>query len=101
MVAPHQDRGSAETRTSEIAFTPACVMIGAHKVPVRQEAVPVRDGDRTIAVLSRDTNLASARMPSQLELTYLTAAGETKSRRYSVGPKLQAVQSVPVSERDS
>jgi two-component system, sensor histidine kinase PdtaS len=47
-----------------------------HKVPVRQEAVPVRDGDRTIAVLSRDTNLASARMPSQLELTYLTAAGE-------------------------
>ena len=47
-----------------------------HKVPVRQEAVPVRDGDRTIAVLSRDTNLAAARMPSQLELTYLTAAGE-------------------------
>lgn len=32
---------------------------------------------------------------------YLTATGETKSRRYSAGPKLQAVQPVPVSERDS
>ncbi len=30
---------------------------------------------------------------------YLTATGETKSRRYSVGPKLQAVQPVPVSAR--
>lgn len=31
---------------------------------------------------------------------YLTATGETKSRRYSVGPKLQAVRPVPVSERE-
>ncbi|HEX9268535.1 MAG TPA: Fic family protein [Candidatus Limnocylindria bacterium] len=31
---------------------------------------------------------------------YLTASGETKSRRYSAGPKLQAVRSVPVSARD-
>ncbi len=46
------------------------------KVPVRQEAVPVRSDARTIAVLSRDTNLAAARMPSHLELSYLTAAGE-------------------------
>jgi two-component sensor histidine kinase len=46
------------------------------KVPVRQEAVPVRRGDRVIAVLSRDTNLAAARVPSQLELAYLSSAGE-------------------------
>ena len=47
-----------------------------HKVPVRQEAIPVRRGDRVIAALTRDTNLAAARMPSQLELAYLTSAGE-------------------------
>ena len=44
--------------------------------PVRREAVPVRRGDSVIAVLSRDTNLSATRVPSQLELAYLTAAGE-------------------------
>ncbi len=43
---------------------------------VRQEAVPVRRGDRVIAVLSRDTNLTAARVPSHLELAYLSSAGE-------------------------
>ena len=46
------------------------------QVPVRQEAVPVRRGERVIAVLSRDTNLAAARVPSHLELAYLSSAGE-------------------------
>ena len=46
------------------------------RVPVRQELVPVRRGARVLAVLSRDTNLNAARMPSALELTYLTTAGE-------------------------
>lgn len=32
---------------------------------------------------------------------YLIATGETKSRRYGIGPNLQAVQPVPVSERDN
>ena len=45
-------------------------------VPLRREAVPVRHGDRTIAVISRDTGLAAPRMPSQLVLAYLTSAGE-------------------------
>jgi two-component sensor histidine kinase len=45
-------------------------------VPVRSEAVPVKRGDRVVAVLSRDTNLAAARVPSQLELAYLSSAGE-------------------------
>ncbi|MCA1823105.1 MAG: PAS domain-containing sensor histidine kinase [Frankia sp.] len=45
-------------------------------VPARHEAIPVRRAGRTIAVIGRDTNLASPRVPSQLELTYLDLAGE-------------------------
>ena len=45
-------------------------------VPLRQEMVPVRAGDRVVAVLSRDTPLSSGRTPSPLELAYLTSAGE-------------------------
>jgi len=43
---------------------------------VRCEAVPVRRGARVIAVLCRETDAAATRMPSALELTYLTTAGE-------------------------
>ncbi len=43
---------------------------------VRSEAVPVRRDDRVVAVLARDTDSAVTRMPSPLELTYLTTAGE-------------------------
>ena len=46
------------------------------RLPVRQELVPVRRGARVLAVLTRDTNLDATRMPSALELTYLTTAGE-------------------------
>ena len=46
------------------------------RVSVRQETVPVRRGDRVIAVLSRDTNAAVTRVPSPLELAYLSSAGE-------------------------
>ena len=46
------------------------------RVPVRQEVVPVRQGARVLALLTRETNLNAARMPSALELTYLTTAGE-------------------------
>ena len=45
-------------------------------LPVRHEAVPVRHGSQVVAVLSRDTNPTAARMPSTLELSYLTSAGE-------------------------
>jgi two-component sensor histidine kinase len=45
-------------------------------IPVREEAIPVvRDG-QPIAVLTRHTNLAMARMPSRLELSYLSAADD-------------------------
>ena len=43
-------------------------------VPVRLEAVPVRRGDRVIAVIARSTNMLGIRMPSRLELAYLQAA---------------------------
>ncbi|HLT11415.1 MAG TPA: histidine kinase N-terminal domain-containing protein [Micromonosporaceae bacterium] len=46
--------------------------------PARHEAIPVRlrDGVEVIAVVGRDTNLAAARTPSQLEMNYLTTADD-------------------------
>ncbi|MGH3738108.1 MAG: sensor histidine kinase [Micromonosporaceae bacterium] len=46
--------------------------------PARHEAIPVRTlkQDAVIAVLGRDTNLSTARSPSQLELSYLTTADD-------------------------
>ena len=50
--------------------------------PARHEAIPVRkrsaDGEsgEVVAVVGRDTNLATARTPSQLELNYLTTADD-------------------------
>ena len=43
-------------------------------VPVRVEAIPVRRGDRVIAVIARNTNLLGVRTPSRLELAYLQTA---------------------------
>jgi two-component system, sensor histidine kinase PdtaS len=43
-------------------------------IPVRVEAIPVRHGDRTIAVVGRNTNLLGVRTPSRLELSYLQTA---------------------------
>ncbi len=40
------------------------------------QQVPVRHDGRTVAVLTRESGLDTARMPSTLELTYLTTAGE-------------------------
>ena len=45
-------------------------------LPIRREAVPVRFGDRVVAVIGRDANLASVRTPSQLELVYLQSAAD-------------------------
>jgi two-component sensor histidine kinase len=50
--------------------------------PARHEAIPVRrrlpDGEpgEVLAVVGRDTNLSTARTPSQLELNYLTTADD-------------------------
>ncbi|SDT13099.1 Two-component sensor histidine kinase, contains HisKA and HATPase domains [Nocardioides scoriae] len=45
-------------------------------VPVRTEAIPVRRGERLIAVVGRHTNLQGVRTPSRLELSYLQTASE-------------------------
>ena len=45
-------------------------------VPVRVETIPVRRGDRLIAVVARNTNLHGVRTPSRLELAYLQSATE-------------------------
>ena len=42
----------------------------------RQELVPVRCDGRVVAVLARDLGASSPRVPSPLELAYLTSAGE-------------------------
>ena len=45
-------------------------------LPIRREAIPVRMGEELFAVLGRDSNLASIRSPSQLELVYLQSAAD-------------------------
>ncbi len=45
-------------------------------VPVRVEAIPVRNEGRVIAVVSRNTNLLGVRTPSLLEINYLQAASD-------------------------
>ncbi|MEZ0581183.1 histidine kinase N-terminal domain-containing protein [Nocardioides sp. MH1] len=46
------------------------------EVPVRVEAIPVRRGERVIAVIARNTNLLGVRTPSRLEINYLQTAGD-------------------------
>ena len=45
-------------------------------LPIRREVIPVRIGDEFVAVLGRDSNLASVRSPSHLELVYLQSAAD-------------------------
>ncbi|MEU3273389.1 histidine kinase N-terminal domain-containing protein [Saccharomonospora sp. NPDC006951] len=45
-------------------------------LPMRREAIPVKFGDSVIAVLSRETNLASPRVPSPLEIAYLGSGAD-------------------------
>ncbi len=48
-------------------------------LPIRREAIPIRSGgpeSPVLAVLGRDSNLASVRTPSQLELVYLQSAAD-------------------------
>ncbi|HEX9774268.1 MAG TPA: sensor histidine kinase [Actinomycetota bacterium] len=44
-------------------------------VPVREETIPVALGNEIVAVVSVEHNLAAARTPSRLELSYLRAGG--------------------------
>jgi two-component sensor histidine kinase len=69
--------GPEAARLERASSTGAIVRDGERgREQVRLEAVPVRHGSRVIAVLTRETDPAATRVPSQLELTYLTTAGE-------------------------
>ncbi len=68
------DRFVRAERTGRIVAEPEPVWRSG--TPVREEVVPVRRDGQVIALLTRETNLHAARMPSALELTYLTTAGE-------------------------
>jgi two-component system, sensor histidine kinase PdtaS len=45
-------------------------------MPIRHEAIPVRYGDRIVAILGRDSNLRGVRSPSQLELSFMQTASD-------------------------
>lgn len=79
--------GGPEVAHLTIAFTEGRIWREGDPVwygntPARHEAIPVRlrsaDGEsgEVIAVVGRDTNLSTARTPSQLELNYLTTADD-------------------------
>jgi len=53
-------------------------------VPVREEAIPVVRRGSVVAVVGRHTNLAAARTPSRLELTYQACADDL-ARMISTG----------------
>ncbi|WP_189080792.1 sensor histidine kinase [Mangrovihabitans endophyticus] len=78
--------GGPEVAHLEIAFAQGRIWREGDPVwygdtPARHEAIPVRlrgaeEPGRLIAVIGRDTNLSTARTPSQLELNYLTTADD-------------------------
>ena len=47
-----------------------------HEVPVQEEAIPVRRGGRVLAVVSRESSIAAARVLGALEQAYLRTAGD-------------------------
>jgi two-component system, sensor histidine kinase PdtaS len=51
---------------------------------VREEALPVLDGERVVAVVARDSNLDAVRTPSRLEIAYLRTADDL-ARMLAVG----------------
>jgi len=75
-VAPRGRRPQLDTAFDELRICRERDPDWPGNVPVREETIPVvRDG-RVIAVVSRHTDLAAARTPSRLELTYLRTADD-------------------------
>ncbi len=82
--------GGPEVAHLDIAYTQGRIWREGDPVwygdtPARHEAIPVRLRDpaaeeegfsEVVAVIGRDTNLSTARTPSQLELNYLTTADD-------------------------
>ena len=73
-----RDESGPDVARVERAWTTGAIVRDGERgrSKVRMEAVPVRHGDAVVAVLTRESDPAAARVPSQLELTYLTTAGE-------------------------
>jgi two-component sensor histidine kinase len=70
-------RGPEASRIERAAAGAMIVRDGERgRTKVRLEAVPVLRSGRVVAVVTRETDPAATRIPSQLELTYLTTAGE-------------------------
>jgi two-component sensor histidine kinase len=69
-------------------------------VPVREETIPVLRAGGVAGVISRHTNLAAARTPSRLELTYLRSADDL-ARMVSEGsfPVIGAADQVDAAPR--
>jgi two-component sensor histidine kinase len=71
----------------------------ASDVPVREETIPVRHDDRVVAVIARQTNLAAARTPSRLELTYLRTSEDlarmVAEGRFPLPAQLDQVEGSP------
>ena len=75
-LAPRGRRPQLDTAFDEVRICRERDPDWPGNVPVREETIPVvRDG-RVIAVVSRHTDLAAARTPSRLELTYLRTADD-------------------------
>jgi len=68
--------GEAARRLERPGHTTRVVTGEPGRLPLRQESVPVRRGSELVAVLSRDAHVSPGRTPSQLELAYLSSAGE-------------------------
>jgi two-component sensor histidine kinase len=75
--------GGPEAAHLEVAITQGRIWREGDPVwygntPARHEAIPVKlsTGGEVFAIIGRDTNLAAARTPSQLELNYLTTADD-------------------------
>src|SRR6266571_1319054 len=62
-------------------------------LPIRREAIPVRLGGAVIAVLGRDSNLASVRPPSQLERRTLASLLPRPSTAMTAPPSRTGIAS--------
>jgi two-component system, sensor histidine kinase PdtaS len=76
MVVPRGRRGQIDEAYDERRICRHRDPDWADDVPVREETIPVLRAGTAIGVVSRHTNLAAARTPSRLELTYLRTADD-------------------------
>ncbi len=76
MIAAHGRRGLVDVAWREGRICREGDPEWGSGIPVREESIPVRRGERILGIIQRSTNLSSARTPSRLELTYLQSASD-------------------------